>query len=120
MAKTVSIELTMKVKNAAGTVEAQRVLSITDATPTEATQLFPQKIAANQANVSLNLGGVTNVKFCLLSFDKEVTLKFNQSGDTGCLAGSGPVLLQSTTGITAIFVTTGANETQVELLAVGT
>ena len=115
--KTVSVELTMKVKNAANVEEARRVLLL-GSTEAQATQLFPQNILPNLANVQLALGGVTQAKWALIEVDQEVTLKLNQIADTG-FPMKGIALIQSYSGITSIYVSTGPNATCVNLLAIG-
>lgn len=116
--KTVTVSLTVSVKNPSNVEEAKRVIQITD-TQDQATQLFPQNIAPSTVNAQLALGGVTQAKWILLEIDQEVTIKVNQNTDTGFPA-KGVVLLQSESGITNVFVTTGANATCVNFIAVGT
>ena len=115
--KTVAVTLTMTVTNPSNVQESKRVIQVSDVQD-QATQLFPQNITASQADVPLALGGVTQAKWVLLEIDQEVTLKVNQNTDTGFPA-KGTVLLQSESGITAVFVTTGVNATCVNFLAVG-
>jgi len=116
--RTVEVVLTFKVKSPDNVDLATRVIQKT-ANLDQATQLFPQNIAASQSNVQLDLGGVTQAKWVLLEVDHEVTLKLNQNTDTG-FPCSGVYLVESDSGITSIFVSTGANATCVQLLAVGT
>ena len=118
MAKTVKIEGTFEVLNASSTIEAKKVTKIEEQHPC-AVQHFPAKIAASQTNAELPLGGVARAKKVFIRTDYEVTLKFNQQTDTGFPFGPGDGYFSSQSGITAVFLNTGANETTVELIAVG-
>lgn len=118
MAKTVKIEGTFEVLNASSTIEAKKVTKIEESHPC-AVQHFPTKVAASQTNEELTLGGVARAKKLFLRTDYEVILKFNQQTDTGFPFGPGDGWFSSSSGITAVFVNTGANETTIELLAVG-
>jgi len=115
---TVSLTLTLTVTNPASVEEGKRVIQITDVQD-YAAQLFPQNIPAGTLDFSLNMGGVSLAKWVLLEIDKEVTLKLNQSAPDLGFPAKGIVLLQSESGISAVFVTTGVNPTCVKFLAVG-
>jgi len=116
-AKTVKIQGTFEIIGADGTPEAKKVINSTS-TFTEATQMFPQTIPGSQTNISLNFGGVALAKRLYLKVSYPVTLKFNQNTDTGFSFGPGDGILMSDNGITALFVSTGANPTDVELIVV--
>lgn len=115
--KTVAVTLTMTVTNPSNVQESKRVIQVSNVQD-QATQLFPQNIGPGLPDVLLAFGGVTQAKWVLLEIDQEVTLKVNQDADVGFPA-KGVVLLQSESGITAVYVTTGVNATCVNFLAVG-
>jgi len=118
MAKTVKIQGSFEVINTAKTVEAKKVLN-DEVSIDEATQLFPQKILASQTDVQLSMGGVAQAKRVFLRSSQEVTLKLNHSTDDGFPFGPGDGIFCSYTGITAIYVTTGANDTELEAIITG-
>ncbi len=118
MAKTVKIQGTFEVLNAAKTIEAKKVTA--DEVQLDcAVQHFPAKLDPNITNFELPLGGVARAKRVFIRTNYEVTLKLNQQTDTGFPFGPGDGSFMSTSGITAVYVSTGANETEVELVAVG-
>lgn len=118
MAKTVKVSGTFEVVNVSNTVEAKQVIR-SETSVEEANQSFPHKIAPSQADVQICFGGVTQAKRVFLRVDQEVTLKINQSTDTGFPFGPGEGFLSSYSGIVGIWVTTGPNETEVEAIITG-
>lgn len=116
--KTVRIQGTFEIIAIDGTPEAKKVINNT-LIITEASQVFPQTIAGNQLNTPLSFGGVSLAKRIFLRTDFPVTVKINQSTDTGFSFGSGDGLLMSENGITALFISTGPNPTNVEAIIVG-
>lgn len=118
MAKTVKVESVLEVRNAAQTVEARQVIKETVSVD-EATQIFPQKIAPSQVDVPIAFAGVAQGRRVWLNTSHEVTLKVNNITDAGFPFGPGSGYLPSTTGITALYVSTGASETEVSAVIVG-
>lgn len=118
MPKTVNQNGTFEVKNASATVEAKKVTKST-VEHEEATQHFPFKLAGGTVETQINMGGVTQAKAMFLRVDQPVTLKLNQQTDTGFPFGPGDMWFESSTGITEVWVTTGANETQLEAIFAG-
>src|SRR5277367_5290294 len=108
--KHVRIQGTFEIVNERGDVEAKKVFN--DVRPvTEASQVFPQTIPGNTLNLPISFGGVTLAKRIFLKTNFPVTVKFNQSTDTGFSVGVGDNILMSDNGITALFVSTGPNPT---------
>jgi hypothetical protein len=118
MAKTVRIEGKFEVIGADSTIEGKKVIRDTT-TVEEASQHFPQKVAGNSVNEPINMGGVTLAKRIYLEVDQEVTLKLSEITDTGFLFGPGVGIFSSFSGITGIWLSTGANETVVEAIITG-
>lgn len=116
--KTVRIQGTFEIVTADGTVEAKKVLNNLIQI-TEAAQVFPQVIDGNSTNVAINFGGVSLAKRVFLRTNFPVTLKVNQNTDTGFSFGAGDGLLMSDNGITALYISTGPNPTEVEAIVVG-
>lgn len=117
-AKTVRIQGTFEIIAVDGTPECKKVFNNTIQV-TEASQVFPQTIPGNSTNVAISFGGVTLAKRVYLRTNFPVTVKFNQSTDTGCSVGVGDNFLMSDNGITALYISTGPNPTDVEAIVVG-
>ena len=118
MAKTVKVQSSMEVRNAAQTVQAREVIA-EEISVNNVSHFLPQTIAPAQANVPISFGGVVQGKRIWLSVSQEVTLKINDILSTGFLYGPGSGYFPSNTGITALWVSTGANETEVSAIIAG-
>ena len=116
--KTVKVYGTFEVITSDGTVECKKILN-NIIQVSEAAQVFPQTIAGNSTNSQISFGGVTVAKSIFLRVDFPVTVKFNQSTDTGCSIGVGDNILMSDNGITNLYISTGPNPTNVEAVIVG-
>jgi len=116
--KTVRIQGTFEIITQDGTPECKKVINKT-LSITEAAQVFPQTIAGNSTNVQMSFGGVDLGKALFIRTDFPVICKLNQNTDTGCSIGPGDGFLMSENGITALFITTGPNPTNVEVVVVG-
>lgn len=116
--KTLKVETVLEVRNVAQSVQAKETVK-EEITADQATHHLPQRILANQVDVSLNLGGVTQGRRVWLSVSHEVTLKINEVTDAGFPFGPGSGYFPSTTGITALYISTGASATDVSMLVVG-
>ena len=118
MAKTVRIEGTFAVKRADQVSVANETFK-TELQVTQGSGLFPHKIAGNQSDVALAFGGITLAKRVFIRTSHEVTLKIGQDTDDGFPFGPGEGIFPSYTGIAGIFVTTGPNETEVDVIVAG-
>jgi hypothetical protein len=116
--KTVKINGTFQVFNAAGTIEAQKVLNDT-LLVSEVTQHFPQVIAGNAVDVQVSFGGVTLAKRIFLRSNFPISIKFNSVVAPSFSFGPGDGILTSENGITALFVTAGPNSTELEAIIAG-
>lgn len=118
--KQVKLTIDFKVIDTDGqSTVASKVVKDFDYCGTEAVQHFPQKIAASQVDVPISFGGVTQGKRVILISDQPITVKINQDTDTGFPLGAGPMVIAGDPGITAIFITTGANITNIDAIIVG-
>lgn len=117
-AKTVKINGTFQVYNAANTIEAQKVINDT-LLVSEVTQHFPQVIPGNSVDQQVSFGGVALAKRMLLRTNFAVTLKFNTIVAPGFSFGPGDGILMSENGITALYVTSGPNSTELEAIIAG-
>lgn len=116
--KTVRVQGTFQVIGADGTPECTKNFN-TIIPVTEAAQVFPQTIPGLSTNVQISFGGVTLAKRIFLKTNFPVTVKFNQNTDVGCSVGVGDNILMSDNGITALFISTGPNPTDIEAIIVG-
>lgn len=116
--KTIKINGTFQVYNAAGTIEAQKVLSDT-LLVSEVTQHFPMVIAGNAIDQEVSFGGVSLAKRVFLRTNFPVSIKFNSVVAPAFSFGPGDGLLMSENGITALYVTAGPNSTELEAIIAG-
>lgn len=117
-AKNVKINGTFQVVNVAGTIEAQKVLNDT-LQVNEVTQHFPQLVAGNSVDAQISFGGVALAKRLYLKTNFPVTIKFDSVVAPGFSFGPGDGILMSENGLTAMYVTTGPNETMLEAIIAG-
>ena len=117
MSKTVSLNGTFEIKNAAATVEA-RAVTKSEVQHEEATHHLPFKLLPT-VETQISMGGVEQAKKMFLRVDNAVTLKFNQNTDVGFSFGPGDFWYEGTTGITGVWITTGPNVTQLEAIFAG-
>lgn len=117
-AKTIKINGTFQVYNAAGTVEAQKVLNDV-LSVSEVTQHFPMVIAGNSMDAQVSFGGVSLAKRLYFKANFPVTVKFNSIVAPGFSFGAGDGILMGENGVTAMFVTTGPNNTELEAIIAG-
>ena len=115
--KTIEVTITVKVKNSANSEEARRVITKTTE-QMQATQHFPQLVAANQTNFELFMGGISQAKTLLIECDQPTTVILNTLADTG-FDVTDFLLVRSNAGISKIYVTTGVNATYINVLAAG-
>lgn len=116
--KTVKIFGSFEISSQDGTIECKKVIN-NIIQVTEASQVFPQTLGGNLTNQQISFGGVTLAKRVFLRVNFPVTVKFNQSTDTGFSVGVGDNLLMSDNGITALYISTGPNPTDIEAIVVG-
>ncbi len=116
--KTVKINGTFQIYNAAGTIEAQKVIADT-LLVSEVTQHFPMVVAGSTVDQEVSFGGVSLAKRVFLRTNFPVSLKFNSVVAPAFSFGPGDGILMSENGITALFVTSGANSTELEAIIAG-
>ena len=116
--KTVKINGTFQIYNAAATIEAQKIINDT-LLVSEVTQHFPMIIAGNAVDAQVGFGGVTLAKRLFLRTNFPVMLKFDSIIAPAFSFGPGDGILTSENGITALFVTAGPNNTELEAIIAG-
>lgn len=116
--KTVKVFGTFEIYAPDGTVECKKVIN-KKIDVTEAAQVFPQTIPGSTTNLQISFGGVALAKMIFLRSNYPVTVKYNQSSDIGYSVGIGDNFLMSDNGITALYISTGPNPTDIEAVIVG-
>jgi len=116
--KTIKINGTFQVYNTAGTVEAQKVINDT-LLVSEVTQHFPQVIPGNTVDQPISFGGVALCKRLYFKTNFPVSVKFNSVVAPAFSFGPGDGILTGDNGITAMYVTTGPNATELESIIAG-
>jgi hypothetical protein len=119
MALTVKINGTFEVVDSAGTSSPREVIKDNAQQITQVSDYDPWTVAGSVVNQQITFGGVTLAKRLFLRSDQPVTLKLNQSTDTGFSFGPGDGFLSSTNGITALYVSTGPNDTNLTVVVAG-
>ena len=116
--KTVKFQGSFSVVDAAGVASPHKIIKDLDLTVAQVQTGDPLCIAAVQTDFVIPFGGITVGKKIFLSTDQEVTLKVNNIGDTG-FPWMGTGVIPSSTGITNLYITTGPNATNVEVVVTG-
>ena len=75
-------------------------------------------IDGSTADFDVPFGAITSAKRIYLKSDQPITVKFNQNTDIG-FSWNGEGVVPSSVGITALYITTGANDTNVEIVVAG-
>jgi hypothetical protein len=117
-AKQVSVNGTFQIINAAGTIEVQKIIS-DQLTCSEVSVFFPQVVPGGTVAKQIAFGGVTLAKRIYLSATWPITVFFNSQLGPGFAFGAGSGWLENDNGITAMFITTGPNATEIEAIIAG-
>jgi len=116
--KTVKINSVFEVVDPAGTASPRGVIKDLNFQVTQVTNFDPWCIPGSTVDQPISFGGVTLAKRLFISTDQQVTLKLDNVTDTGFTFGPGEGIISSA-GITGMWITTGANDTNVEVIIAG-
>lgn len=118
MPKTIKIQGTFEVldPNTQNT-DGKQVIRDSEEFPC-VTTLHPTKVPGNSTNYQINFGGVTLAKRIFLRCDFEVTVKLNSNTEDGFKL-LGDMIVMNESGISALFVNTGPNETEFTAVIAG-
>lgn len=116
--KTVKINGTFQIYNAAATIEAQKIINDT-LLVSEVTQHFPMIVAGGSVDQPVGFGGVALAKRIFMRTNFAVSIKFNSVVAPAFSFGPGDGILTSENGITALYVTAGPNSTELEAIIAG-
>jgi hypothetical protein len=119
VAKTIKVEGVFEVLNTtSSTVEGKQIIR-DSADYSCVTTLHPTKLPGGVANQIVSFGGVLLAKRLFLSVDFEVIVKFNAMTEDGFNFGPGEMTVMNDSGITALYITPGPNETEVTAVIAG-
>ena len=116
--KTVKYQGSFAVFDASNTASPNKAIKDLTLTVGQVQSMDPGCIPGSSVDFSVPFGAITNAKRIYIKTDQEVTLKVNQNTDTG-FPWSGEGVLASASGITALYITTGPNDTNVEIVVAG-
>ena len=117
--KTVKIQGTFAVVDAASVASPNKVLKDLDLVVGQVQTSDPMCIVGSTTDFSIPFGAITSAKRIYLKTDQPVTLKIDNIADTGFQWQGAGILTSGTTGISALYVTTGATDTNVEVVVAG-
>ena len=116
---TVKYQASFAIQDAAGVNSPNKSVRDLDLVVDQVQCSDPMIIPGNTTDFAVAFGQITVGRRVYLETDQEVTVKFNQNTDTGFpWLGSG-VVPSGPTGISALFLTTGATATSVEIVVAG-
>ena len=117
--KTVKITATFAVVDAANVASPNKVIKDLNLTVAQVQTSDPMCIPGATSDFSVPFGQITAGKRIYLSTDQPVTVKFNQNTDVGFEWDGSGIVPSGSTGISALFITTGASATTVEVVVAG-
>lgn len=117
--KSVKIEGTFKLQDAAGVVSPNKVLKDLDLTVTQVQISDPITITGSTTNYVIPFGEINAAKRIYLKTDQPVTLKIGLITETGFQWQGAGILSSGSTGIAGLWITTGPTDTNVEVVIAG-
>lgn len=118
MPKTVKFQGTFALHDASNVASPNKAIKDLTLSVAQVQSGDPMTIAASTTDFSVPFGSIQGAKRIYIKTDQEVTIKFNQIGDTG-FPWRGEGVVPSHSGITGIWITTGPNATNVEIVIAG-
>lgn len=116
--KTVKFQGSFAVFDAANTASPNKAIKDLTLTVGQVQAMDPGCIPGSSVDFVVPFGAITNAKRIYIKTDQEVTLKVQQNTDTG-FPWYGEGVLSSASGITGLWITTGPNDTNVEIVVAG-
>jgi len=116
--KTVKYQGTFAVYDSAGVASPNKTIKDISLVVGQVQSSDPMCISGSTTDFQVPMGAITGGKRIYIRTDQEVTLKFNQVTDTG-FPWKGEGVVPSESGITGIWITTGPNDTNVEIVVAG-
>lgn len=116
--KTVKFQGTFAVHDASGVASPNKAIKDLTLVVGQVQSSDPMCIAGSSVDFQIPFGAITGAKRIYIKTDQSVTVKFNQNSDVG-FSWKGEGVVSSEDGITALFISTGPNDTNVEIVVAG-
>jgi hypothetical protein len=116
--KTVKYQGSFAVFDAANTASPNKAIKDLTLTVGQVQSSDPMCIPGSSVDFVVPFGAITTAKRIYIKTDQEVTLKVQQNTDVG-FPWQGEGVLSSGTGIVGLWITTGPNDTNVEIVVAG-
>ena len=116
--KTVKFQGTFAVHDAAGVASPNKAIKDLNLSVDQVQSSDPMCLAGVTTDFAIPMGAITIGKRVYIKTDHEVTIKFNQITDVG-FPWKGEGVVPSDSGIIGIWVSTGPNDTNVEIVIAG-
>lgn len=117
--KTVKITASFAVVDAANVASPNKTIKDLTLTVGQVQTSDPMCIPGTTTDFQVPFGQITSAKRIYLETDRAVTVKINQNTDTGFEWSGSGILSSGSTGITALYITTGATDTNVSVVVAG-
>lgn len=116
--KTVKFQGTFAIHDASNVASPNKPIKDLTLTVGQVQSGDPMCIQATTVDFAVPFGAISSAKRVYIKTDQEITIKFNNIGDTG-FPWRGEGVIPSASGITGIWITTGPNMTNVEIVIAG-
>jgi hypothetical protein len=116
--KTIKFQGSFAVYDAAGTASPNKIIKDVTTVVDQVQGSEPMCIPGSSTYFEIPFGAITLAKRIYIETDQSVTIKFNQNSDTG-FSWKGEGVVSSEDGITSLWMTTGPNDTNVEIVVAG-
>jgi len=116
--KTVKFQGTFSVHDAANVASPNKPIKDLNLSVAQVQTSDPMCITATTTDFVVPFGAITSAKRIYIKTDQEVTLKIHSITETG-FPWSGEGVLSSASGIVGLWITTGPNATNVEIVVAG-
>lgn len=117
--KTVKITGDFSVVDASNTASPRMVIKDLNLTVTQVQSSDPLCIPASETDFEVPFAGITSAKRIYLETDQEVTIKFNTNTAPGFAWQGAGIVPSGSTGISALYITTGGTATNVSIVVAG-
>jgi len=117
--KTIKFQGSFAVVDAAGVSSPNKPIKDLTQTVSQALSGEPMCVAGSTTDFAVPFGAITSAKRIYLKTDQPVTLKVGAITETGFEWQGEGVLSSGSTGISALFLTTGPTDTNVEVVVAG-
>jgi len=116
--KTVKFQGSFATYDATGVASPNKVIKDITTVVDQVQGSEPMCIPGSTVDFPIPFGAITGGKRIYIKTDQSVTIKFNQNTDVG-FSWRGEGVVPSEDGITGVWMTTGPNDTNVEIVVAG-